>query len=86
MIYLKKFTLLQNSVYPLSFDTSYKMYLPCMAKHEPFQMMMLTRNGFGRWRDAREYGGLRARGVLPRQRHTKIEEFMLAITAATTPK
>ena len=26
MIYQKKFTLLQNSVYPLSFDTSYKMY------------------------------------------------------------
>ena len=24
MIYQKKFTLLQNSVYPLSFDTSYK--------------------------------------------------------------
>ena len=46
----------------------------------------MTRNGFGRWRDAREYGGLRARGVLPRQRHTKIGEFMLAITAATTPK
>ena len=26
MIYQKKFTLLQNSVYPLSFDTSYKMH------------------------------------------------------------
>ena len=26
MIYLKKFTLLQNYVYPISFDTSYKMY------------------------------------------------------------
>ena len=37
MIYPKKFTLLQN---PLSFDTSYKMYWPCMAKHEPFQMVM----------------------------------------------
>ena len=33
---------------------------------------------------AQKYGGLR--GVLPRQRHTKIGEFMLAITAATTPK
>ena len=29
MIYQKKFTLLQNAVYPLSFDTSYKMYWPC---------------------------------------------------------
>ena len=37
MICQKKFTLLQNSVYPLSFDTSYKMYWPCMAKHEPFE-------------------------------------------------
>ena len=26
MSYQKKFTLLQNSVYPLSFDTSYKVY------------------------------------------------------------
>ena len=34
------FTLSQNSVYPLSFDTSYKMYWPCMAKHEPFQILM----------------------------------------------
>ena len=25
------FTLLQNTVYPLSFDTSYKMYWPCMV-------------------------------------------------------
>ena len=32
-------TLLQNSVYLLSFDTSYKMYRPCMTKHEPFQMV-----------------------------------------------
>ena len=40
MIYQKKFTLLQNSIYPLSFDTTYKMYWPCMAKHEPFQMVM----------------------------------------------
>ena len=24
----------------LSFDTSYKMYWPCMAKQEPFQMVM----------------------------------------------
>ena len=40
MIYQKKITLLQNSVYPLSFDTSYKMYWPCMVKHEPFQMVM----------------------------------------------
>ena len=43
MIYQKKFTLLQNSVYynySLSFDTSYKMYWPCMAKDKPFQMMM----------------------------------------------
>ena len=30
------FTLLKNSVYPLSFDISYKMYWPCKAKHEPF--------------------------------------------------
>ena len=37
---LKKFTLLQNSIYLLSFDTSYKMYWPCMTKHEPFQMVM----------------------------------------------
>ena len=36
----KKFTLLQNSVYPLSFDTSYKMYWSCMAEHEQFQMVM----------------------------------------------
>ena len=40
MIYQKKFTLLQNSVYPLSFDTSYKMYWPCMSKHGPFQIVM----------------------------------------------
>ena len=40
MIYQKKFTLLQNSVYPLYFDTTYKMYWPCMAKHEPIQMVM----------------------------------------------
>ena len=40
MIYQKKFTLLQNSIYPLSFDTSYKMYRPCMTKHGPFQMVM----------------------------------------------
>ena len=40
MIYQKKFTLLQNAVYPLSFDTSYKMYWPGMAKHEPFQIVM----------------------------------------------
>ena len=40
MIYPKKFTLLQNSVYPLSFDTSYKMYWSCMAEHEPFQIVM----------------------------------------------
>ena len=40
MIYQIKFTLLQNSVYPLSFETSYKMYWPCMTKHEPFQMVM----------------------------------------------
>ena len=40
MIYQKRFTLLQNSVYPLSFDTSYKMYRPCMTKHEPFQIVM----------------------------------------------
>ena len=28
--------------YPLSFDTSYKMYRPCMAnyKQEPFQLVM----------------------------------------------
>ena len=40
MIYFKKFTLLQNSVYPLSFDKGYKMYWPCMAEHELFQMVM----------------------------------------------
>ena len=40
MIYKKKFTLLQNSVNPLSFHTSYKMYWPYMTKHEPFQMVM----------------------------------------------
>ena len=40
MIYQKKFTLLQNSVYPLSFDTSYKMCWSCMAEHEPFEMVM----------------------------------------------
>ena len=34
---LKKVT---KSVYPLSFDTSYNMYWPCMAEHEPFQMVM----------------------------------------------
>ena len=36
----KKFTSLQNTVYTLSFDTRYKMYWPCMAEHEPFQMVM----------------------------------------------
>ena len=40
MIYQFFFTLLQNSVHPLSFDTRYKMYWPCMAEHEPFQMVM----------------------------------------------
>ena len=40
MIYQEKFTLLQNSVYPLSFDTSYEMYWLCMTKHEPFKMVM----------------------------------------------
>ena len=40
MIYQKKFKLLQNSVYPLSFDTRYKMYWPCMSKYGPFQMVM----------------------------------------------
>ena len=40
MIYPKKFTLLKNSVYPLSFDTRYKMYWSCMAEHEAFQMVM----------------------------------------------
>ena len=40
MIYQKRLTFLQNSVYPLSFDTSYKMYWPCMNKHWPFQMVM----------------------------------------------
>ena len=40
MICQKKFTLLQNSVYLLSFDISYKMYWPSMAKHEPFEMVM----------------------------------------------
>ena len=40
MIYQKKFTLLQNSVYPLYFDTSYKNYWSCMAEHEPFEMVM----------------------------------------------
>ena len=40
MIYQKKVTLLQNSVYPLSFDIIYKMYWSCTTKHEPFQIMM----------------------------------------------
>ena len=40
MIYQKRFTLLENSVYLLSFDTSYKMYWSCMTKHEPFQIVM----------------------------------------------
>ena len=40
MIHQKSFTLLQNSVYPLSFDTCYKMYWPCMNKHRLFQMVM----------------------------------------------
>ena len=40
MIYQKRLTFLQNSVYPLSFDTRYKMYWPCMNKHWPFQMVM----------------------------------------------
>ena len=40
MIYQKRLTFLQNSVYPLSFDTSYKMYWPCMNKHWPFEMVM----------------------------------------------
>ena len=40
MIYQKRFILLQNSVYPLSLDTSYKMYWPCMNKHGPFEMVM----------------------------------------------
>ena len=44
MICQKKFTLLQKSAYPLSFDTSYKMYWPCMAKHEPFEMVMSKLN------------------------------------------
>ena len=39
-IYQKRYTLLQNSAYPLSFDTSYKMYWLCMNKHGPFQMVM----------------------------------------------
>ena len=39
MIYQKRLTFLQNSVYPLSFDTSYKIYWPCMNKHWPFQMV-----------------------------------------------
>ena len=36
------FTIYQNytlAINPLSFDTSYKMYWPCMAKHEPFQIV-----------------------------------------------
>ena len=40
MIYQKRLTFLQNPVYPLSFDTSYKTYWPCMNKHWPFQMVM----------------------------------------------
>ena len=39
MIYQKKFTLLQNSIYPLSFDTRYKMCWPGMAEYELFQMV-----------------------------------------------
>ena len=42
MIYPNKFTRLQDSVYPLSFDTRYKMYWPCTAEHELFQMVMLN--------------------------------------------
>ena len=38
----KSFTLLHTSVYPLSFDNSYKMYWPCMAKDEPLHMVMST--------------------------------------------
>ena len=53
MIYQKKFALLQNSVYPLSFDTSYKMYWPCMNKHGPFQMVM-SKIIFAEW----EFKGL----------------------------
>ena len=40
MIYPKAFTLLQNSVYPLSSDLSYKIYWSRMAEHEPFQIVM----------------------------------------------
>ena len=40
MIYPKMFTLLQKSVYPLSFNTNYKMYWSCMAEYDPFQMVM----------------------------------------------
>ena len=36
MIYQKKFTLLQNSVYLLSFDTSYKMYFHALRYHHVF--------------------------------------------------
>ena len=43
MIYQKKFTLLQNSVYPLCFDTSYKMNWLCIAKHEPFHQMVMSK-------------------------------------------
>ena len=49
MIYPKKFTLLQNSVYPLSFDTSYKMYWSCMAEHEPCQMHVMSNLVCAEW-------------------------------------
>ena len=36
----KVYIVTKFSLNPLSFDTSYKMYWPCMTKHEPFQMVM----------------------------------------------
>ena len=36
----KKVYIVTNSVYPLSFDPSYKMYWSRIAEHEPFQMVM----------------------------------------------
>ena len=38
----EKVYIVTNSVYPLSFDTTYMymMHWPCMAKHEPIQMVM----------------------------------------------
>ena len=36
----KQVYIVTNLSYPLSFDTRYKKYWPCMAEHEPFEMVM----------------------------------------------